>query len=60
MSDTGAKLGKRLRERDLSAAPAALNLLESTAPADREQARALLGEVSPPRLAARLKDTSSA
>lgn len=46
MSD-GAQLGARLRERDLSAAPAALNLLESTAPADREQAAALLREVSP-------------
>ena len=44
---SGADIGKRLRERDLSAAPAALNLLESTAPADREQAKALLGEVSP-------------
>ncbi len=43
----GAQLGARLRERDLSAAPATLNLLESTAPADRAQARALLGEVSP-------------
>ncbi len=43
----GAQLGARLRERDLSAAPATLNLLESTTPADREQARALLGEVSP-------------
>jgi LAO/AO transport system kinase len=43
----GAGLGQRLRARDLSAAPAALNLLESTAPADREQAAALLGEVSP-------------
>jgi LAO/AO transport system kinase len=46
----GAALGSRLRERDLSAAPAALNLLESTAPADREQAAALMGEVSPGRL----------
>lgn len=43
----GLDLGRRLRERDLSAAPAALNLLESTAPADREQAGALLREVSP-------------
>ncbi len=49
MSD-GAQLGARLRERDLSAAPATLNLLESTAPADREQATALLGEVSPAAL----------
>jgi LAO/AO transport system kinase len=39
-----------LRERDLSAAPAALNLLESTAPADREQAAELLREVSPAAL----------
>jgi LAO/AO transport system kinase len=46
----GAKLGTRLRERDLTAAPAALNLLESTAIADREQAAALLGEVSPAAL----------
>jgi LAO/AO transport system kinase len=46
----GEALGRRLRERDLGAAPAALNLLESTAPADREQAAALLHEVSPVRL----------
>ena len=52
MSGAGADLGKRLRERDLSAAPAALNLLESTTPADREQASALLHEVSPAVLGA--------
>jgi LAO/AO transport system kinase len=46
----GAAIGARLREGDLTAAPAALNLLESTAPADREQAAALLAEVSPARL----------
>jgi LAO/AO transport system kinase len=46
----GASLGKRLRERDLSAAPAALNLLESSTPSDREQAKALLREVSPAAL----------
>jgi LAO/AO transport system kinase len=46
----GAALGERLRERDLSAAPAALNLLESTAPSDRVQAKALLREVSPAAL----------
>jgi LAO/AO transport system kinase len=46
----GAELGARLRERDLTAAPAALNLLESATIADREQAAALLGEVSPARL----------
>jgi len=47
---SGAALGRRLRERDLSAAPAVLNLLESTTDADREQARALLAEVSPAKL----------
>jgi LAO/AO transport system kinase len=46
----GAALGARLRARDLSAAPAALNLLESTAAGDREQAAALLKEVSPAAL----------
>jgi LAO/AO transport system kinase len=46
----GAELGTRLRERDLSAAPAALNLLESATAEDREQSAALLREVSPQRL----------
>ncbi len=46
----GAALGARLRERDVSAAPAALNLLESTTSADREQSAALLGEVAPAAL----------
>jgi LAO/AO transport system kinase len=50
VSADGAALGARLRARDLSAAPATLNLLESTAPADREQAAALLREVSPAAL----------
>jgi LAO/AO transport system kinase len=49
-SQTGADLGKRLRERDLNAAPAALNLIESSAAADREQTRDLLLEVSPTAL----------
>lgn len=47
MSEQGAALGARLRERDLGAAPATLNLLESSTTADREQAVALLREVSP-------------
>jgi LAO/AO transport system kinase len=47
VSGDGAALAARLRARDLSAAPAALNLLESTAPSDREQAAELLHEVSP-------------
>ncbi len=46
----GAQLGARLRERDLGAAPAALNLLESNTLSDREQAAALLREVSPAAL----------
>jgi LAO/AO transport system kinase len=43
----GAEVGKRLREGDVSAAPAAMNLLESSTAADRSQAAALLREVSP-------------
>jgi LAO/AO transport system kinase len=43
----GAEVGRRLREGDVRAAPAALNLLESRALGDREQAGALLREVSP-------------
>ncbi len=50
MSADGAAIGERLRRHDLTAAPAALNLLESTAPADREQTAALLAEVSPAAL----------
>jgi LAO/AO transport system kinase len=50
VSRDGAAIGARLRARDLSAAPDALNLLESTAPADRKQAAALLSEVSPSAL----------
>ncbi|HEY2632906.1 MAG TPA: GTP-binding protein [Solirubrobacteraceae bacterium] len=47
---SGTTLGARLRERDLTAAPAALNLLESTTADDRKQAEALLREVSPAAL----------
>jgi LAO/AO transport system kinase len=46
VSSDGAALGARLRERDLSAAPATLNLLESIASSDREQSRMLLRELS--------------
>ena len=45
-----AALGARLRERDVAAAPAALNLLENRAPARRGEIAALLAEVAPPRL----------
>jgi GTPase len=44
---SGRELGVRLRERDLAAAPAALNLIESRAPDAREEAEQLLAEVSP-------------
>ncbi len=46
----GAAIGARLRARDLSAAPDALNLLECTTAEDRTQAAALLAEVSPAML----------
>jgi GTPase len=48
--NVGRGLGERLRRGDLSAAPAALNLLESTADADRVEAAALLAAVSPAAL----------
>jgi LAO/AO transport system kinase len=43
----GAAVAARLRSGDLAAAPAALNLLESTGEAERAQARALLAALSP-------------
>jgi LAO/AO transport system kinase len=45
-----SELGRRLRERDRSAAPAALNLIESRA--QRDGAAALLAEISPAKLGA--------
>lgn len=47
MRGDGSALGARLRDRDLSAAPAALNVLESDAPEDIALAAELLHEVSP-------------
>ena len=47
---TGAELGARLRSRDLTAAPAALNLLENRSPDRRGEIAALLAEVAPGRL----------
>src|SRR3954467_10655840 len=44
------ELGRRLREGDRSAAPAALNLIEDRSAAGRERARAVLAEVSPAAL----------
>ena len=47
MPATGDELGQRLRERDLAAAPAVLNLVESRAARDRGEIDALLHAVSP-------------
>ncbi len=49
---SGAELGRRLRERDLSAAAAALNLIEDRGAAPRGELAALLAEVSPHALGA--------
>jgi LAO/AO transport system kinase len=49
-ADNAAELGRRLRERDRSAAPAALNLIEDRTAAGREGAAALLAEVAPGKL----------
>ena len=46
----GAELGRRLAERDLSVAPAALNLVENRSAASRPEISALLGAVSPAAL----------
>ena len=46
----GRELGGRLRERDITAAPAALNLIENRSPEALEQAQALLAAVSPAAL----------
>ncbi len=50
MSADGAALGARLRKGDVSAAPAVLNLLESSTADDRRESAALLREVSPATL----------
>jgi LAO/AO transport system kinase len=47
---TGRELGERLRERDLSAAPAVLNLVESRTESDRAQTAELLAAVAPAAL----------
>jgi LAO/AO transport system kinase len=48
---TGRELGERLRERDLSAAPAVLNLVESRTETDRAQTAELLAAIAPDALA---------
>lgn len=50
MSGTGDDLGRRLREGDLSAAPAVLNLVENRSPAHRDEIAALMEGVSPAAL----------
>src|SRR5919206_1161913 len=50
MPGGGAELGARLRARDPTAAPAALNLGESRTPAARAEVAALLRAVSPAAL----------
>jgi LAO/AO transport system kinase len=50
MSADPAELGRRLRERDRSAAAAALNIIEDRSRAGRARAAALLAEVSPAAL----------
>ncbi len=47
---SGAELGRRLAARDLSAAPASLNLVENRSAAARPEIAALLGAVSPAAL----------
>jgi LAO/AO transport system kinase len=50
MAQNPAELGRRLRERDRSAAPAALNLIEDRSDAGRAAARVLLSEIAPAAL----------
>jgi LAO/AO transport system kinase len=50
MAQNPAELGQRLRERERSAAPAALNLIEDHSDAGRAAARVLLSEVAPAAL----------
>ena len=47
MLTDAAELGRRLRERDRSAAPAGLNLIEDRSPGGREATARLLAELSP-------------
>jgi LAO/AO transport system kinase len=51
-SPDARELGARLRERDLTVAPAVLNLIESRTPESQDGARTLLAAVSPAELGA--------
>jgi LAO/AO transport system kinase len=55
MSADPAELGRRLRERDRSAAPAALNVIEDRSRAGRARTAELLAEVSPAALGGEAK-----
>jgi LAO/AO transport system kinase len=55
MSSDPAELGRRLRERDRSAAPAALNVIEDRSPSGRARTAELLGELSPAALGGEAK-----
>jgi LAO/AO transport system kinase len=55
MSADPAELGRRLRERDRSAAPAALNMIEDRSSAGRSRTAELLAEVSPAALGGEAK-----
>jgi LAO/AO transport system kinase len=55
MSADPAELGRRLRERDRSAAPAALNMIEDRSRAGRSRTADLLAEVSPAALGGEAK-----
>jgi LAO/AO transport system kinase len=55
MSADPAELGRRLRERDRSAAPAALNVIEDRSRAGRSRTAELLAEVSPAALGGEAK-----
>jgi LAO/AO transport system kinase len=55
MSADPAELGRRLRERDRSAAPAALNMIEDRSRAGRSRTAELLAEVSPAALGGEAK-----
>src|ERR671938_2186012 len=50
MATNPSELGRRLREGDRSAAPAALNVIENRSAEGRERAAELLAEVSPAAL----------
>jgi len=55
MAPSGAELARRLRDGDHTAAAPVLNLVESRAPADREQTTALLHGLSPAALGGEAK-----